>query len=183
MFTLSMLLLGPLTVGIFGPAWWRGHDTREPPEPSPPKEPTVAEVAAELAADLKALVRRVNAAGGRLPVGAVPGVRAIEDRLRPLLAYLSTQTAGPDAVRRLSAMIRQYLPEAVDAYLALPARYATSEPSGGGTTPADDLLAQLARLQEAADQLQRDIYDKDAQALAIQRRFLDSKFRRSDLDL
>jgi len=170
---------------VFG-QWRRGHPAPSaapvPPQQDPPPDSAASDTDA-LAADLKALIRRVNAAGGRLPVGAVPAVRAIEDRLRPLLTYLAGQPPRSEVLRRISAVIREYLPEAVDAYLMLPARYATAPSSPAGTTPADDLLAQLARLTEAADQLQSDVYEHDARQLAIQRQFLDSKFHRSELDL
>lgn len=146
-------------------------------EPSPEQE------AAAMQGELKALVRRVNANGGRLPVAAVPAVRAVEDVLRPLLIHVQRQSASPEELRQLSALVRQYLPEAVDRYLALPPSYAATARSATGRTPGQELVDQLQLLHEGAEQLARAVYDSDAQALAVGRRFLDAKFRRSDLDL
>jgi hypothetical protein len=116
-------------------------------------------------------------------VGAVPAVRAVEDVLRPLLGYVQRQSASAEELHQLTALVRQYLPEAVDRYLALPASYVATATSATGRTPAQELLDQLQLLHEGAEQLATAVYDSDAQALAVGRRFLDAKFRRSDLDL
>jgi hypothetical protein len=49
-------------------------------------------------------------------------------------------------------------------------------------TPADDLVRQLVLLDEGVNELQDLVYTGDAAKLAVQARFLDAKFRRSDLD-
>lgn len=146
-------------------------------------EPSPAAVAAALQGELLALVRRVKAAGGRLPVGAVPLVRAIEDVLRPLLRHVERQPANAEELFQMTAIVREHLPEAVEHYLSLPERYATTARGVEGRTPGDELVAQLRLLHEGSEQLARAVYDADAQQLAIGRRFLDTKFRRSDLDL
>jgi hypothetical protein len=207
----AVLLAVVLLAGVLGPLRRRGHRSLDgpadraglPPASGPqpgseapgresPAGPSAAatpgtaspeQEAAALQGELKALVRRVNAAGGRLPVGAVPGVRAVEDVLRPLLTYVQRQSASPEELRQLTALVRQYLPEAVDHYLALPASYTATATSATGRTPAQELLDQLQLLHEGAGQLAQAVYDSDAQALAVGRRFLDAKFRRSDLDL
>jgi hypothetical protein len=135
----------------------------------------------QLQKDLADIVRSANAHGGRLPPGAVPTVRDIDDVLRPLLGYIETQSASEEEMRHLTAIISDYLPTALDDFMALPPQYA-ERPGVTGTTPADDLLRQLQFLDEGANELQDLVYTGDAAQLAIQARFLDAKFRRSDLD-
>lgn len=147
----------------------------------------------ELRRELAGIVAGANADGGRLPAGAVPTVRDIDDVLRPLLRYLAAQVASAassasevpavsdEELRHLTAIIHEYLPRALGDFLALPAQYA-GRPGVTGSTPADDLIRQLQLLDEGAAELQDLVYTGDAAKLAIQARFLDAKFRRSDLD-
>jgi hypothetical protein len=116
-----------------------------------------------------------------LPAGAVPTVRDIDDVLRPLLGYIEARSASEEEMRHLTAIIHDYLPTALNDFSALPPQYA-ERPGVTGTTPADDLLQQLVLLDEGANDLQDLVYTGDAAQLAIQARFLDAKFRRSDLD-
>lgn len=147
----------------------------------PPSEPDVAAEARKLQAELAGIVRQANRDGGRLPAGAVPTVRDIDDTLRPLLRYIETRSASDEEMRALTAIIRNYLPTALGDFMALPPQYA--ERAGvTGTTPAVDLVRQLQLLDEGANDLQDLVYTGDAAQLAIQARFLDAKFRRSDLD-
>jgi hypothetical protein len=135
----------------------------------------------QLRQGLAEIVARANADGGRLPPGAVPTVRDIDDILRPLLRYLEVQAASAEEMTHLTAIIHEYLPQALGDFVALPPQYA-QRPGVTGTTPADDLIRQLQLLDEGANELQDLVYTGDAAKLAIQARFLDAKFRRSDLD-
>jgi hypothetical protein len=168
----------------------RGPDTAEhaassPGSPAPTEaEQHQAAVVAQvrtLRGELAEIVTKANADGGRLPAGAVPTVRDIDDVLRPLLSYIEARSASEEEMRHLTAIIHDYLPTALNDFCALPAQYA-ERPGVTGTTPADDLLQQLVLLDEGANDLQDLVYTGDAAQLAIQARFLDAKFRRSDLD-
>jgi hypothetical protein len=163
-------------------------DDASPASPSAPA-PTEAEkhqaaVVAQvgtLRAELAGIVSKANAEGDRLPAGAVPTVRDIDDVLRPLLNYIEARSASEEEMRHLTAIVHEYLPTALNDFAALPPQYA-ERPGVTGTTPADDLLQQLILLDEGANDLQDLVYTGDAAQLAIQARFLDTKFRRSDLD-
>ncbi len=135
----------------------------------------------QLQAELAGIVAQANADGGRLPLGAVPTVRDIDDVLRPVLRYIEVQSASEEEMRHLTAIIHEYLPQALSDFTVLPPQY-TERPGVTGTTPADDLVRQLQLLDEGANELQDLVYTGDAAQLAIQARFLDAKFRRSDLD-
>ena len=144
-------------------------------------EADVADQARQLQVTLAGIVQQANRDGGRLPPGAVPTVRDIDDVLRPLLQYIETRSASDEEMRHLSSIISDYLPTALGDFMALPQQY-TERPGVTGTTPALDLVRQLALLDEGANELQDLVYTGDAAQLAIQARFLDAKFRRSDLD-
>lgn len=164
----------------------RSQTDAPPPEPVDPTrseetEPDVAEQARHLRTELEGIVRQANRDGGRLPPGAVPTVRDIDDVLRPLLAYVETRGATDEEMRHLTSIVSEYLPTALGDFMALPPAY-TERPGVTGTTPAVDLVRQLALLDEGANELQDLVYTGDAAQLAIQARFLDAKFRRSDLD-
>ncbi|HEX4017225.1 MAG TPA: hypothetical protein VHX15_10850 [Frankiaceae bacterium] len=169
----------------------RGPDTDEHAAPASPgaAKPTEAEAhqaavvtqVRTLREELAGIVTKANADGGRLPAGAVPTVRDIDDVLRPLLDYIEARSASEEEMRHLTAIIHDYLPTALNDFSALPTQYA-ERPGVTGTTPADDLLQQLVLLDEGANDLQDLVYTGDAAQLAIQARFLDAKFRRSDLD-
>ncbi|MEZ0163960.1 hypothetical protein AB2L27_04170 [Kineococcus sp. LSe6-4] len=149
-----------------------------PVEPAAPADPVVA-----LQDRLQEVVRTANRNGGRLPDGAVPAVREVEDVLKPLLAHVAKRGADVEELHNLEAIVTEYLPGALGHYLDLPEEYALTNRGPGGTTPAEELVTQLRLLVDGAKDLQRAVYDQDARKLAVQGRFLDAKFRRSDLDL
>ncbi|WP_432495090.1 hypothetical protein [Kineococcus gypseus] len=149
-----------------------------PVEPAPPADPVQA-----LQERLRATVDRANRAGGHLPDGAVPAVRDVEDVLRPLLAHVARRGARVEELHNLEAIVTDYLPGALERYLGLPEDYALHHRGPSGTTPAEELLTQLGLLLEGSRELQQAVYDHDARLLSEQGRFLDAKFRRSDLDL
>lgn len=155
----------------------------QPGEQQPNPAPTAAETPAELQEALTTLIRRVNQAGGRMPEGGVPGVREVEDVLRPLLSYLRTNDATEAEMIGVRTMINDYLPTTVDAFLRLPASFAETHRNRAGRTPADELLLQLDLLAEGAEEYATAIYAGDAQRLTNQGRFLETKFARSELDL
>lgn len=149
-----------------------------PVAPAAPADPVVG-----LQNSLRDVVRTANRHGGRLPDGAVPAVRELEDVLRPLLAHVAKRGAAVEELHNLEAIVTEYLPGALEHYLDLPDDYALTNRGPSGTTPAEELVNQLRLLLEGAKDLQRAVYDHDANKLAVQGRFLDAKFRRSDLDL
>ena len=191
---LGLLVLLVVVVGlVFGIFARRGRRTDgalpqgrttpvlDPPAPDPADGP-VARIDA-LDDELTATVRRAKAAGGRLPVAAVPAVREVEDVMVPLLSYLRARPGNPEELRQATAIVHDHLADALDRYLALPEDYLASARTPEGRTVAEELVEQLTLLVEGAKQTARAVYDGDAQQLAVGRRFLDAKFRRSDLDL
>lgn len=156
--------------------------------PAPVPEVTPASEIPALRDALGGLVRRVNAAAGRLPDGAVPAVRDIEDHLVALLDHADERLqAGVSvdtlAMVTLAATINDYLPTSIDVYLALPEAFLVEHRNPQGQTAAEELSAQLELLEQGVAELASALYSGDAQRLFAQGRFLDAKFAKTDLDL
>ncbi len=83
---------------------------------------------------LRDVVRTANRNGGRLPDGAVPAVREVEDVLKPLLAHVAKRGADVEELHNLEAIVTEYLPGALEHYLDLPEEYALTNRGPGGTT-------------------------------------------------
>jgi len=174
--------------------WFGREPERRPPPPAGaggPGRPSPGERNSDdgpaLRAALDALVRRVKASSGRLPTGAVVEIRDMCDRLGEVLDRVSAAgtTTGPGSYElvTISAVIRDYLPTSIDAYLALPPAFLDSHRNPEGETPDEELAHQLRIMHQGVDDLAMAIYSGDAQRLSIQGRFLDTKFSSSDLDL
>ena len=132
---------------------------------------------------LAAAVVRAETTGGRLDAESVDLVREVDRLLRPLLANLRTRDADPQVRHDLETLAGEHLPRAIDDYLVLPDDYAHEHRTAAGTTPADELRAQLHLLVEGCRQLRDSVLSRDVDRQQQQSRFLEAKFRRSDLDL
>lgn len=156
-----------------------GHEDAGVPPPARSAPPTPSSPERALAST----VVRAETSGGRLDAEQLALVREIDTLLRPLLAQVRTR-GGDAAVRHdLEALAKEHLPETLDAYLVLPVDYAHDHRTPSGTTPADELRSQLTLLVEGCRQLRDAVHDADLSRQAELGRFLDAKFRRSDLDL
>ncbi len=156
------------------------------PEPPRPAPATPEDEVARLRARLREVVVRTNRAAGRLPVGVVPAVRAIEDQLRELLDHAdATRGSTVSSAERfaLAATVEDYLPSSLDAFLALPPEFAATHRTAQGRSPGEELQEQLRLLDTAVRDLALAVYSGDAERLSTQGRFLQTKFSRSDLEL
>lgn len=165
---------------------WLRREPRAPaPSPGSPAAAAPDDVPA-LRASLRGTVALVNRSADRLPDGAVPRVRAVEDQLRELLDHEEStawSSLSGQAQYALSATVQDYLPTTVGAFLALPDGFASTHRNTAGRTPGEELLEQLRLLDDAVRDLVTAVYTGDAERLTTQGRFLDTKFSRSDLDL
>jgi hypothetical protein len=132
---------------------------------------------------LAAVVVRAETSSRRLEPESLALVREVDQVLRPLLAHVRSRGADARVRHDLEGIATEHLPAALDTYLALPDEVARTHRGSSGTTPADELRSQLTLLVEGCRQLRDAVHDADLDRQQELSRFLDAKFRRSDLDL
>lgn len=160
--------------------WFHQGQDQHPPTPGEP--PPAEDSIPVLARDLKALDRHINASAGRLPLPATPQARRVSDILMTALRTDEARALDIHARLLIGGLVRDYLPTTLNSFMALdPATAQTPRPSG--RTPAAALLEQLDLLEGSATDLLTAVRNDDADALTTQGNFLETKFRRSDLDL
>jgi hypothetical protein len=163
---------------------WRNLFKRDEPAPAEPAAPPPPAVpfGERMAAELERIRWKARRAGNTLPVATLPRLGQIEDVLIGLVEYLVDHPPSVDEEIAVEALITDYLPTTLSAYMALNRQVAATA-GDDGRTPGDELLDQLVLLESAARELSASVYAHDAQQLATQGRFLSTKFSRSDLEL
>ncbi|MEZ0490832.1 hypothetical protein AB2L28_01090 [Kineococcus sp. TBRC 1896] len=156
---------------------------RRPPAVETPAVPALPDPVSAAERALAGAVVRAETAGGRMDAESVGLVREVDRLLRPLLAQLRTREADPQVRHDLETLAGEHLPRTVDDYLVLPDDYAHEHRTSAGTTPADELRSQLLLLLAGCEQLRDAVLARDVDRQQQQSRFLEAKFRRSDLDL
>jgi len=91
--------------------------------------------------------------------------------------------AGSHEMHVLSRMATDYLPGAVNPYLALPRDYAERTPLSDGRTATQVLCSQLDVMYAQMWQVVEALARSDGDKLLANERFLEDKFGRSPLDL
>jgi phage shock protein PspC (stress-responsive transcriptional regulator) len=123
---------------------------------------------------LDSLQRRI---AGQVDIEVERKLAAIGEALLTLLSRLDKRAdaADPDLydVRRIAF---EYLPDALEKYLALPPDLARSEPLPHGKTAHAVLSEQLDVLDQSLRRILTSLYRDDAQGLLIHGRFLRDKF-------
>jgi hypothetical protein len=135
--------------------------------------------ARQLQKELGALVARVN---GKLPDEVLTEVQQIATVIQQVLPRAGESLPGSEDLFILSRTIEDYLPKALDAYLALPPVYARSHVVRDGKTATDIILDELKTLDERMDQVADATARKDVDRLLAHGRFLEEKFGK-DADL
>ncbi|NAZ84213.1 hypothetical protein GTR02_20630, partial [Kineococcus sp. R8] len=148
------------------------------PAPAPATGPRISDAERSLVRT----VRRVDTSD-RFERTDVVLVHEVADLLGPLLEHVAERGADARVRHDLETLALEHLPRTVDDYLVLPADYARTHVSAGGRTPAQELRAQLHLLVEGCTSLRDAVHDADVTRQQEQSRFLEAKFRRSDLDL
>jgi hypothetical protein len=133
-------------------------------------------------AALRATVVRVDGSG-RLAPGERALVHEVADLLDPLLHRIAERGADPQVRHDLETLAVEHLPRTVDDFLSLPDDVARGHRDGRGLTPADELRNQLLLLVEGCRRLREAVLAADVDRQRQQSRFLETKFRSSDLDL
>jgi hypothetical protein len=129
----------------------------------------------------QALDELIGSVRKRVPAEALrllESIRATLDGVLPKLAELKSARRIDDPhAFTIGETVTRYLPDALDSYVRLPPAYAAAHHLPNGKTPRQALIEQLglldAKLKEVAD----DLFRGDAEALALNGRFLEEKFR------
>lgn len=159
-------------------SWFRRqHETTPPaPEPEPDDSPAV------LTRTLGELVAFINAHAGRIPPESVVAARLVTDAVHDVIDTAENGMLDIHAGLSAKAIVTDYLPTTLRAYLALdPATL--DVPAAGGRTPNESLLDQLGALLAGAEDVRAAARARDVNALVSQGSFLHTKFTGSDLDL
>lgn len=145
---------------------------------------TLAEKAehAELSGEMLAQqVRRlVDSVQRGLPKDAVEVLHSIEATLQELLPRMQELqdrgVIGPKDSFTVTETVRRYLPDTLAAYLRLPRMFAQMQTLGDGRTASKTLLDQLRVLDASLKDVANSAYAGDAEKLALNGKFLQSKF-------
>ncbi len=90
---------------------------------------------------------------------------------------------GSEEMHLLSRMATDYLPDALNPYLAMPREYAERHPLSDGRTAIQVLCAQLDVMYAEMWQVVESVLRSDGDKLLANGRFLDDKFAKSSLNL
>lgn len=142
--------------------------------PSAPEE----QGAASATRRLDRLRARVRAEGRHLPGIIASRLAQIDDLLRAVISTINAQSASTEQYVLLDAIIDDYVPTPLQAFLALPARERDS-----GSAATLQLSAQLGILEETISDLQNQIRIGAIAELSTHGRFLASKFNAETLRL
>ena len=137
----------------------------------------------QLRKDLDTLRRRVERYGGKLPGDLTQATRGVLGTLAIIVARGESLAANAEGLFVVDRTIHDYLPTSLESYLNLPRTYAMQRRVEGRRTAHEELLAQLALLQVELTKIADGVFENDAKSLADQGRFLEERFRTSELDL
>jgi hypothetical protein len=136
-----------------------------------------AEASPEMAAWQEKLRPRLENLKQRSGPGTLGTLQNIEEKLAFLLERIGTDgdilDLRPFEVRKIAF---EYLPDAIDQYLQLPASMARTERLNSGKTAEESLNEQLGMLDTALYDLSKSLFEKDAGGLLVHGRFLKEKF-------
>jgi len=131
-------------------------------------------------ATLDRLMRRVE---GRAAPEITAKVREICQEILDLLPFAAQFPPGSEDLFVIQRTATDYLPAALEPYLALPPEYATTRPVQGGKTPKQVLVEQLALIDSKMDEVTDAVHQRDTDRLLASGRFLEERFGKGDLSV
>jgi hypothetical protein len=133
----------------------------------------------------EALDELIAAVRKRVPAEALrllESIRGTLEGILPKLAELKNARRIDDPhTFTIGETVTRYLPDALDSYVKLPPAYAAAHHLPDGRTPRQALIAQLGLLDAKLKEIADDLFRGDAEALALNGRFLEEKFRAGGL--
>jgi len=121
---------------------------------------------------------------GRLPMDVQLKAEQIARKAESLLRYRDRFPTGSHELYVLESTQNQWLPDTIDAYLALPAGYAHAPVSADGKTALQSLWEQLNLMDGKLDEIGHNLHRQNLDRLVANGRFLEERFGddRSELD-
>jgi hypothetical protein len=114
-----------------------------------------------------------------LPIDVQVKVEQIRRKVEVLLGYADRFPPFSRDLYLVRQTASEYLPRTIEAFQRLP-KQATETPVGPeGTTPLQELKAQLDLLDAKLDEIARDLQRQDLDRLLANRRFLEERFGRA----
>jgi len=166
-----------MTFGRFMDSLFKGAPSPAVPVVAGPAEPVESEDAATARA-LDELRTAVHGSARELPTLLASRLAHIDDLLRVVIATIAAQDASTEQRVLLEAMIRDYIPTPLRAYLALP------EGDRATVSPATlQFSQQLGLLEETIHDLLNQIRIGAIAELSTHGRFLADKFAEPSLTL
>ena len=117
----------------------------------------------------------------KVPKEILAKVERIKDAICTLLPKIGDAATDDHSVYIVRQTALEYLPEALQHYLNLPSAFANFHPVKDGKTAKALLLEQLDLLARTMDQVVEDFHRQDTDKLLIHGRFLEERFRKTDL--
>lgn len=165
-------MIGRIGRGLFG------GGSPAPEVPGQPALDPIAQEIAQMGAAVDKLRASVRRSGSHLPPLLFSQLRQLGDLLREAVADISIRGCSTEQRVLLNAMICNYIPAPLQAYLSLPPAHHDEE------SRATFMLAeQLATLRETLDDLLNQIRIGAVEELSTHGRFLADKFAGQDAAL
>jgi hypothetical protein len=136
----------------------------------------------ELNTEMMALQMRklVDSVAKGLPREALAELNEMQNTLTELLPKIrQLESRGVISAKEsftVTETVRRYLPDTLGAYLRLPRFYAEMQNLAGGQSASELLTGQLRLLNKSLREIVANAYSGDAEKLAMNGRFLQSKF-------
>ncbi len=130
-----------------------------------------------------ALDRLVRRGASQASPDVTAKVREIQQEILGVLPATARFPLGSEDLYVIQRTATDYLPAALDAYLALPPEYATSRPVQDGRTAKQVLLEQLELINSKMEEVADAVHQRDTDRLLASGRFLDERFGKGDLSL
>jgi hypothetical protein len=142
---------------------WQHHEKTVPAQPYP---------------------RLADLTAGRLPVDVQVKAEQIRRKAEAILHYADYFPTGSQDLYVVQRTTVEYLPNTLNAYLALPPGYANAAVSADGKTALQALWEQLNLLEVKLDEIAGNLHRQNLNRLVANGRFLEERFgdRSSELD-
>lgn len=133
---------------------------------------------AQLREQMDNVVRSVRK---RVPREIIEKVESIQTSIESILPQIVRMNSGDKTYYTIWQTATEYLPTALENYLALPTAYATMQPLRDGKTARQILGDQLDLLDREMKEIVNVVAENDTQKLLAHGRFLEEKFRKDDI--